>query len=98
MLFKESHTEYQQRSLHLVHRIQSQLETLEESINSDIGYEQMILQSTAIEKAMGNFIVHLFEGYINYHTHPLLENDLLGQDVDAVLEDVKRIVELVRRG
>lgn len=98
MLSKESHTEYQQRSLHLVHRIQSQLETLEESIKSDIGYEQMILQSAAIEKAMGSFMMHLLEGYLDYHTRTLLEKDLLGQEIDVVLEDVKRIFELVRHG
>ena len=98
MLSRETQAEHRQRSLNLIHRVQAQLQTLEAGAQNDIGYEQMIIQAATIERAVDSFILHLLDGYLDHHTRPQLQQDMLGQDIDAVLDDVKRIIELASRG
>jgi DNA-binding FrmR family transcriptional regulator len=98
MSSKETRDEHHQRSLNLIRRIQAQLQMLETGVQSDVGYEQMIIQAATIEKTMGSFTLHLLDGYLDHHTRPQLQQDMLGQDIDAVLDDLKRMIELASRG
>ncbi|MEP7290358.1 MAG: metal-sensing transcriptional repressor [Chloroflexota bacterium] len=93
----ETRDERRKRTVNRIHRIKGQLEALERDVQTDVECEFLVTQASAIEKAMGSLILHMIEGYLEHHTRPLLQQDILQQDIDAVLDDIKRLFELAHR-
>jgi DNA-binding FrmR family transcriptional regulator len=89
---QETRAERRKRTLHRIHRIQGQLAALERDIDTDASCEALVIQASAIEKAMGSLILHMMEGYLDHQAKPLLE-----QDSEQALQDIKRLFELITR-
>lgn len=57
--------EYNEKTLHRIHRIQGQLASLEQMIERDEGScEERVIRARAVEKGMTSLITHLVECYL----------------------------------
>ncbi len=85
--------EYNEKTLHRIHRIQGQLAALEQMIEQDAGTcEDRVIRARTIEKGMTNLITHLVECY--------LVNTAQGQMADqpeATTRELVRIFDLLNR-
>jgi DNA-binding FrmR family transcriptional regulator len=88
----ETRTERRKRTISRLHRIQGQLKALERDIEGDATCEHLVTQAMAVEKAMSSVIIHMMEGYLDHQAKPMLE-----ENPEQVLEDIKRLFELVSR-
>lgn len=88
----ETRTERRKKTLHRIHRIQGQLAALERDIDTDAECEALVIQASAVEKAVHSLILHMMDGYLDHQVKPLLE-----QDRDQALQDIKRLFELISR-
>jgi DNA-binding FrmR family transcriptional regulator len=83
--------EYNNKTLHRIHRIQGQLAALERMIDADDGTcEERVIRARAIEKGMTSLISHLVECYLVNTARFEMEDD-----PDATTRDLVRIFDLL---
>lgn len=83
--------EYNNKTLHRIHRIQGQLASLERMIGADAGTcEERVIRARAIEKGMTSLISHLVECYlVNTARHEMEESP------DETTQELVRIFDLL---
>lgn len=83
--------EYNQKSLHRIHRIQGQLAALEKLIEQDEGTcEERVIRARTIEKGVTSLITQLVECYlVNTAKHKMTE------DPETTTEELIRIFDLI---
>jgi DNA-binding FrmR family transcriptional regulator len=86
-----SKCEYNEKTLHRIHRIQGQLSSLEQMIERDDGScEERVIRARTIEKGMTSLITHLVECYlVNTAQHEMQENP------DKTTQELARIFDLL---
>ena len=83
--------EYNQKTLHRIHRIQGQLASLEEVIERDeeTGKDRVVRART-IEKAVSSLIAHVVECYlVNMADHEI------GEEPEATVSEIMEIMDLL---
>ncbi len=83
--------EYNEKTLHRIHRIQGQLGALEKMIEADEGScEDRVIRARTVEKGMSSLITHLVECYlVNTARHEMVE------DPEKTTTELKRIFDLL---
>lgn len=83
--------EYNEKTLHRIHRIQGQLASLEQMIERDDGTcEERVIRARTIEKGMTSLITHLVECYlVNTARHAMQD------DPDKTTRELARIFDLL---
>jgi len=83
--------EYNEKTLHRIHRIQGQLSALEKMIEADEGScEDRVIRARTVEKGMTSLITHLVECYlVNTARHEMAE------DPEKTTTELKRIFDLL---
>ena len=83
--------DYNEKTLHRIHRIQGQLTALERMIEADGGScEERVIRARAIEKGMTSLITHLVECYLVNTARYDMESD-----PEQTTQDLKRIFDLL---
>jgi DNA-binding FrmR family transcriptional regulator len=83
--------EYNEKTLHRIHRIQGQLAGLERMIEADAGTcEERVIRARAVEKGMTSLITHLVECYLVNTARYEMEND-----PETVTKELARIFDLL---
>lgn len=93
----ESRDEHRMQMIHRIHQIQEQLVVLERDVQADEDSEHLVGEALAIEKSVDSLILHMLTGYLEHHIRTMLQQDVLQLDIDMVLNDVKRMLELAYR-
>lgn len=94
MADRETRDEHRTQTIHRIQHIQEQLVGLERDVQDDEDAEHLVVEALAIEKAMDSLILHVMTGYLEHHIRTMLQQDVLQLDIDAVLNDAKRMLEL----
>ena len=86
-----SKCEYNEKTLHRIHRIQGQLASLEQMIERDDGTcEERVIRARAVEKGMTSLISHLVECYlVNTARHEMQS------EPDKTTQELTRIFDLL---
>ncbi len=83
--------EYNEKTLHRIHRIQGQLAGLEKMIEQDEGTcEERVIRARAVEKGMTSLITHLVECYLVNTARQEME-----QNPDETTQNLARIFDLL---
>ena len=83
--------EYNEKTLHRIHRIQGQLASLEQMIERDDGTcEERVIRARAVEKGMTSLITHLVECYLVNTARHEMESD-----PDKTTQELTRIFDLL---
>jgi DNA-binding FrmR family transcriptional regulator len=83
--------EYNEKTLHRIHRIQGQLASLEQMIERDDGTcEDRVIRARTIEKGMTSLITHLVECYlVNTARYEMQDNP------EKTTQELARIFDLL---
>lgn len=86
-----SKCEYNEKTLHRIHRIQGQLASLEQMIERDAGTcEERVVRARTVEKGMTSLITHLVECYlVNTARHEM------EAEPDKTTQELARIFDLL---
>jgi DNA-binding FrmR family transcriptional regulator len=86
-----SKCEYNEKTLHRIHRIQGQLASLEQIISRDEETcKNRVVRARTIEKAMSSLIAHLVECYlVNTADHEIVE------EPEATVSEIMEIMDLL---
>ena len=90
----ESRDEHRMQMFHRIHQIQEKLVVLERDVQADEDIEHLVVGAMAIENLVDSLILHMLTGYLEHHIRTMLQQDVLQLDIDAVLNDAKRMLEL----
>lgn len=88
----EHRSERRKKTVHRIHRLQGQLNALERTIEDDSGCEDILTQARAIEKGVTSLMTHVVGGYLRHQF-----SDQYQHDPDQALEDLERIIDLLKR-
>lgn len=83
--------DYNEKTLHRIHRIQGQLASLEQMIERDEGScEERVIRARTVEKGMTSLITHLVECYLVNTARHEMETD-----PDKTTKELARIFDLL---
>ena len=83
--------EYNEKTLHRIHRIQGQLASLEQMIERDEGTcEERVIRARTVEKGMTSLISHMVECYLVNTAR-----DEMAADPDNAVQELSRIFDLL---
>lgn len=85
-------SERKKQTIYRLHRIQGQLTALEQSIETDLSCEELVIQARAIEKAVSSLISHMFEGFLLHQMKDVMKNE-----PDQAIQEISRIFKLINK-
>ena len=90
----DTRTETQSFAFTQILHLHEQLESLRLGVENHLDSHQLILQAATIENSVRQLVLFFVEADLYYQTKQMLQTDILGQNVEPVLDDVKRMLRL----